>query len=149
AERVPLAREAPPVAPGARAATAAAGSTAADTANGYFYAYEHAWFEGKWCAWDGTAKNWGNPGGAGTGGKWGCGGDYGFDNIATSVWNNGFYFPGADAVNMHVETFYLGGRMCLDRGDYWADFTLGLEVFNDGTAADNQISSHYWGTTCV
>ncbi|MCG5468205.1 hypothetical protein LADH09A_002064 [Micromonospora sp. LAH09] len=137
AERVDLPRRTP--ADGAR--TAAEG-------NGYFYAYEHAYWGGGWCAWAGNAKNWINPGGAGTSGQWGCGGNYGFDNIATSVWNNGVRHN-YDAVRMHVGTFHSGGSMCLSRGDSWADFTLGWQVFNDGTAADNQISSHYWGVSCV
>ncbi|MGC4812736.1 hypothetical protein ACLQ29_19610 [Micromonospora sp. DT228] len=138
AERVDLPRRAP--ADNAR--------TAAATGNGYFYAYEHAYWGGGWCAWAGNAKNWINPGGAGTSGQWGCGGDYGFDNIATSVWNNGVQHT-YDSVRMHVGTFYSGGSMCLSRGDSWADFTLGWQVFNDGTAADNQISSHYWGVSCL
>ncbi|MEK8103943.1 hypothetical protein NKG94_00460 [Micromonospora sp. M12] len=65
------------------------------------------------------------------------------------MWNNGVYFDGADSVRMHTGTFHTGGSMCLSRGDSWADFTLGWQVFNDGTAADNQISSHYWGVSCV
>ncbi|MEJ3748259.1 hypothetical protein WEI85_33860 [Actinomycetes bacterium KLBMP 9797] len=123
---------------------------AAADANGYFYAYEHAHFTGRWCAWEGYAKNWGNPGGAGTGGQWGCNHDDGFDNIATSVWNNGYYTPPVSAVWMFRDTFYGGGAwMCLDAGDYWADFTLGWERFSDGGAADNAISSHYWSVTCT
>ncbi|MGK5521631.1 hypothetical protein ACSNN9_20075 [Micromonospora sp. URMC 107] len=149
AEHVELPYKAPAVAGTAGRAGSTAGSTSAAEADGWFYAYEHANFQGKWCAWEGTEKNWGNAGGGGTGGRWDCGGYYGLDNMATSVWNNGFYVPEVSAVHMHVETFYRGGRMCLDHGDYWQDFTLGWEVFNDGTPADNEISSHYWGGPCV
>ncbi|MBG6065313.1 hypothetical protein [Micromonospora ureilytica] len=136
AERVDLPRSTPQ--DGARAAAAA---------DGYFYAYEHAYWGGRWCAWAGNASNWVNPGGAATTGQWDCGGDYSFDNIATSVWNNGVYHD-YDAVRMRTGAFLTGGSMCLSRGDYWADFTLGYQAFDDGTPADNQISSHYWSVSC-
>lgn len=129
--------------------TGAGDVAAAADEDGYFYAFEHANFTGRWCAWDGYAKNWINPGGAGTGGKWSCNHNDEFNDVATSVWNNGYYTPPVSSVWMFRDTFYGGGAwMCIDAGDYWADFTLGIERFSDGGPADNAISSHYWSVTC-
>ena len=109
----------------------ATGPSAAAAPDGNFYAFEHRNFEGRWCSWAGNDGWWGDS----------CGG---FDNIASSVWNNGYPSKYSTVKLLKHANTLRNPSMCLNVGDYWADLDLGYEVFSDGTKSNDQISAHHW-----
>lgn len=96
----------------------------------------HANFEGRSCAWAGDDGWWGDncklP-------VWG-----GFDNIASSVWNNGYPTAYSTVKLLKHANTTPNPTMCLDAGDYWGNLDLGYEIFSDGTKSNDQISAHRW-----
>lgn len=118
-----------PVRPGADLSVLAAAD-----ADGYLYAFDLPHFEGDYCMWERDDEWWGDD----------CGG---FNDRASSVWNNGF--PGNYSEVALKRDVNLGtnlARFCIEAGSYYADLSLGYEKFLDGIHADNAISGHYWFT---
>lgn len=109
-------------------------------ADGNLYVYEHAYWGGRWCANDGNENDYrfaycsNNR----------LGLNY-FNDIVSSVWNNGYYLPGLDSVIFHRDINYIGASMCITRGDYWADLSSFAHLWSDHIIPNDSISSHYWG----
>jgi Peptidase inhibitor family I36 len=117
--------------------------------DGYFYAYEDAYFDGEWCRWEGDHTNWVYADWLmpSDGQCWDYFIDPDMNDEVSSVWNNGFA-GSYDGVKMYKHADYGDPWMCLSEGDYWADLGLGWERFSDGTHANDQISSHRWTNDC-
>ncbi|MEO3868826.1 hypothetical protein ABGB18_08360 [Nonomuraea sp. B12E4] len=131
-----------PVAPGKAAAKGA------QMEDGNVYVWGDLDFTGLWCYWSGDHRHWryawadpyGSPGTCLTK-------DHSFNDVATSMWNNGF--PGSYGnVKFFKDSGLEGPEMCLAPGEDWGNLGLGWELFNDGTNANDQISSHMWVTNC-
>jgi hypothetical protein len=65
--------------------------------------------------------------------------------MATSAWNNG-YDEAFDAVLLFKHISYGAPYITLCRGDYLLNMSLNL--WSDGTNANNSASSHYWLRGC-
>jgi hypothetical protein len=102
--------------------------------DGRFWVYEHPNKGGRGCGFSGGWADYANA----------CGN---MDNVASSVYNQA-YVDLIEDVMMWEHPFSRGGYMCLERGDYWQDLSLGRERFNTGALADDKISSHYWTSSC-
>lgn len=122
-------------------------------ADGYINVWQHAMWDtqgGLWCKWLGNHRYWADASGdtweGSTPGICKSSG-HSFDNVATSMYNTGF--PGEfDDVRFYKHAHYGQPSMCLGNGDHWGNLALGWEVFNDGTNANDQISSHRWVDSC-
>ena len=122
-------------------------------ADGYINVWEHAMWDtegGLWCKWLGNHRFWEDA----SGDTWEgstpgiCKSDsHSFDNVATSMYNTGF--PGEfDDVRFFKHAHYAKPSMCLGNGDHWGNLALGWEIFNDGSYANDEISSHRWVDSC-
>lgn len=119
-------------------------------ADGYVWVWGDAMWDdnGLWCGWIDNHAWWtyawndlyGSPGECKDTG-------HSFDNVASSMWNNGFA-GGYDDVRFFKHATFEEPSMCLGNGDYWGNLNLGWEVFNDGSNANDQISSHAWKQNC-
>ncbi|SDJ07184.1 peptidase inhibitor family I36 protein [Nonomuraea jiangxiensis] len=124
------------------------GAKGVQMADGNVYVWGDMDFTGLWCYWSGHHRVWqyawnslyGSPGTCLTK-------SHSFNDVASSMWNNGF--PGEYAqVRFYRDIGQEGPSMCLANGEDWGNLGLGWELFNDGTNANDQISSHMWVNSC-
>ncbi|GAA2444135.1 hypothetical protein [Streptomyces lavendulocolor] len=115
-------------------APAPAGNRAA-AADGYLYAWEHAWKGGRQARWSGNSANWA---------------DQNMRNQASSALNNGF--AGAyDDVLLHWGLSYGGASYCLPNGADLMDMRFDHfrhDGAGGGEALNDNISSHRWVNNC-
>lgn len=117
----------------ADASTPKASSRSAD---GRVWVWEHSHFGGNGCGMSSNIQDYRNISGCSD-----------MNNVVSSVWNSG-YVATFDDVRLYDGYAYSGVNMCIGVGDEWADLDLGYERFNDGTKANDQISSHIWANSC-
>ncbi|MEV8634122.1 hypothetical protein AB0395_20925 [Streptosporangium sp. NPDC051023] len=126
------------------------GYASAQAVDGYLYVWKDAmWdYDEQWCRWSGSHAYWTYAWSGQYGTSAGeCSENDNFDNVATSMWNNGY--PGShDDVRFYKDSGYEGTSMCLGNGDYWGNLALGWERFDDQTQANDEISSHTWVRNC-
>ncbi|MEV6962465.1 hypothetical protein AB0M97_25405 [Streptomyces sp. NPDC051207] len=117
-------------------ADASAEKASSRPADGRVWVWEHAGFSGNGCGMTYNQQDYRNLGSCSN-----------MDNIVSSVWNSG-YVGTFDDVRLHEGYAYSGVRMCISVGDEWGNLDLGYEKFNDGTKANDRISSHIWASSC-
>jgi hypothetical protein len=125
--------------PGPSSRDTVATGPAGATADGYFYAYEHAYQGGKYCRWVGNDGDWSScsPGGN-------------LRNQASSLWNNGYAGVSED-VNVYWGLNYTGAWACIANGYYYAnlaDWYFPTNGSGGGENMNDNISSHKWSDSC-
>ncbi|MFI7462293.1 hypothetical protein [Nonomuraea sp. NPDC049646] len=116
-------------------------------ADGFFYAAEHPYGQGKYCRWLIYDASWADC-------LNGENQTISMENQASQMFNNGF--PGNyDVVKLFWGRSYTGAWRCLAPGNHWDNLSLGRETFNGGAglsgygqALNDNVASHKWVEAC-